>query len=90
MFAFQDTQDSVEIAFTDRHGGTSGGPFASLNLAEPGTGSAPDEERAAVRRNVEVAVRAFTGRDGAAPTPSLARPGSGTRTDRHWFPRGGP
>ena len=33
MFAFQDTQGPVEIAFTDRHGGTSGGPFASLNLA---------------------------------------------------------
>ena len=37
MFAFQDTLGPVEIAFTDRHGGTSGGPFASLNLAEPGT-----------------------------------------------------
>jgi YfiH family protein len=73
VFAFQDTQDSVEIAFTDRHGGTSGGPFASLNLAEPGTGSAPDEERDAVRRNVEVAVRAFARREGAAPTPPVVR-----------------
>jgi polyphenol oxidase len=33
VFAFQDTQGRVEIAFTDRHGGTSGGPYASLNLA---------------------------------------------------------
>jgi polyphenol oxidase len=33
VFAFQGTQGRVEIAFTDRHGGTSGGPYASLNLA---------------------------------------------------------
>ncbi|MGA8210915.1 MAG: laccase domain-containing protein, partial [Nocardioidaceae bacterium] len=34
MFAYQDTAGGVEIAFTDRHGGTSGGPFASLNLSD--------------------------------------------------------
>jgi YfiH family protein len=52
----------VELAFTDRHGGTSGGPFASLNLAEPGSASAADDaEREAVRRNVELVLRAFTG-----------------------------
>jgi hypothetical protein len=33
VFAHQDKRGSVEIAFTDRHGGTSGGPFASLNLS---------------------------------------------------------
>jgi YfiH family protein len=33
VFAYQDNRGSVEIAFTDRHGGTSGGPFASLNLS---------------------------------------------------------
>lgn len=38
MFAFTDTRDRVDVAFTDRHGGVSGGPYASLNLAvrEPG------------------------------------------------------
>jgi YfiH family protein len=41
VFAHQETRRQVEIAFTDRHGGISGGPFASLNLAsksadEPG------------------------------------------------------
>ena len=41
MFAFQDTQGPVEIAFTDRHGGVSGGPFASLNLAELAGGDDP-------------------------------------------------
>ena len=46
MFAFQDTQGPVEIAFTDRHGGTSGGPFASLNLAEPPRGDAGGRARA--------------------------------------------
>lgn len=71
MFAFQDTHGPVEIAFTDRHGGISGGPFASLNLAEPGTPAA--EDRDAVRRNVELVVRAFTGVEGPAPTPPVVR-----------------
>lgn len=56
MFAFQDTQDRVEIAFTDRHGGTSGGPFASLNLS-PATGDDAD----AVTRNLDLVGRAFAG-----------------------------
>lgn len=32
MFAFQDVAGRVEVAFTDRHGGTGTGPFASLDL----------------------------------------------------------
>ena len=35
MFAFQDRRGAVEVAFTDRFGGVSAGPFASLNLAVP-------------------------------------------------------
>lgn len=35
MFAFQDKRGAVEVAFTDRFGGTSTGPFASLDLAVP-------------------------------------------------------
>lgn len=75
MFAFQDRHGPVEIAFTDRHGGTSGGPFASLNLADPGAVFDADSvrERDAVRRNVELAVRAFTRSDGPAPTPPVVR-----------------
>ena len=84
MFAFQDTLGPVEIAFTDRHGGTSGGPFASLNLAEPGptpdadAGPAAEDadsaaERAAVRRNLDLVVRAFAGVDATAPTPPVVR-----------------
>ena len=74
MFAFQDALGPVEVAFTDRHGGTSGGTFASLNLAEPGSDAAgPDEERDAVRRNVEIVVAAFTGSDGSGPAPSVVR-----------------
>jgi YfiH family protein len=74
VFAFQDTAAPVEIAFTDRHGGVSGGPFASLNLAEPGSApaSAPGEPEA-VRRNVDLVVRAFTGVDEATPTPPVVR-----------------
>ncbi len=60
VFAFQDTQGSVEIAFTDRHGGTSGGPFASLNLA-----SRSDDDPAAVVRNLDLVGEAFT--RGAGP-----------------------
>ena len=75
MFAFQDALGPVEVAFTDRHGGTSGGSFASLNLAEPGSAAAgsTDEERDAVRRNVEIVVAAFTGSDGSGPAPSVVR-----------------
>src|SRR3954452_22372245 len=63
VFAFQDVLGPVEVAFTDRHGGTSAGPFASLNLAEPGSTAAGGvhDEREAVRRNVEAAVGALTG-----------------------------
>jgi YfiH family protein len=56
VFAFQDTQDRVEIAFTDRHGGTSGGPFASLNLS-PATG----DDAEAVARNLDLVGRSFAG-----------------------------
>jgi len=56
VFAFQDTHDRVEIAFTDRHGGTSGGPFASLNLS-PATGDDAD----AVARNLDLVGRSFAG-----------------------------
>ena len=72
MFAFQDTQDSVEIAFTDRHGETRGGPRASLDLAEPAR-DASDEQLDAVRHNLEVAVRAFTRGDRAATAPPVVR-----------------
>jgi len=75
LFAFQDSLGPVDVAFTDRHGGSSGGPFASLNLAEPGSEAAgsTDEERDAVRRNVRAVVAAFTGRDGSGAAPSVVR-----------------
>jgi YfiH family protein len=75
LFAFQDSLGPVDVAFTDRHGGTSGGPFASLNLAEPGSDAAgtTDEERDSVRRNVEIVAAAFTGSDGSGAAPSVVR-----------------
>jgi polyphenol oxidase len=54
VFAHQETRGSVEIAFTDRHGGTSGGPFASLNLS---TRSA--DEPGAVTSNLALLAEAF-------------------------------
>ena len=54
MFVFQDSRGPVDVAFTDRHGGTSGGPFASLNLSDR-TG----DSSAAFRRNLESVAAAF-------------------------------
>jgi purine-nucleoside/S-methyl-5'-thioadenosine phosphorylase / adenosine deaminase len=54
VFAHQESRGSVEIAFTDRHGGTSGGPFASLNLS---TQSA--DEPGAVSSNLTLLADAF-------------------------------
>ena len=54
VFAFQDSTGPVDVAFTDRHGGVSGGEYASLNLSERA-----GEDAAAVERNLELVVRAF-------------------------------
>lgn len=56
MFAQQETRGSVEIAFTDRHGGTSGGPFASLNLSTRST-----DGPGAVSSNLALLADAFAG-----------------------------
>jgi len=63
VFAFQDTSAAIEIAFTDRHGGVSGGPYSSLNLALSGGDSA-----AHVRENLRLATCAFAG---AGSEPSV-------------------
>lgn len=65
MFAFRDTRGRVEVAFTDRHGGVSDGPFASLNLAVSG-----DDDPLAVAENLRRMVEAFTG-DEAAPVVGM-------------------
>ena len=44
MFAFTDTRGKVDVAFTDRHGGVSDGPYASLNLAVNGAERPEDVE----------------------------------------------
>jgi YfiH family protein len=67
VFAFQDTQGHVEIAFTDRHADTGGGPSASLDLAEPSA------TPAVFQHNLDLAVRAFTGADDGAPVPPVVR-----------------
>ncbi len=46
MFAFRDAVGAVEVAFTDRHGGVSEGPWSSLNL---GTSNGDEVDR--VTRN---------------------------------------
>ncbi len=84
MFAFQDARGDVEVAFTDRHGGISGGPFASLNLAgqrppdgsagPPGAGAGGDD-LAAVAENRARVMSAFTSRpdeNSASAAPVLA------------------
>lgn len=54
MFAFQDSRADVDVAFTDRHGGVSGGPYASLNLAESG-----GDDPYAVQANTDLVAYAF-------------------------------
>jgi YfiH family protein len=53
LFAFRDARGRVESAFTDRHGGVSAGPYASLNLA------VNDDEPHAVAENLRRVVDAF-------------------------------
>lgn len=54
MFAFQEIRGAVEVAFTDRHGGVSGGRYASLNLGGNGL-----EDRATVEANLDIVGAAF-------------------------------
>lgn len=56
MFAFQDSRAPVDVAFTDRHGGVSDGPYASLNLAASG-GDDPDSVEANMDRVASAFVR---------------------------------
>ncbi len=62
MFAFHDVLGPVGAAFTDRAGGVSTGPFASLNLAVR-----TDDDTQAVAENRRRAVAALTG---SADTPA--------------------
>ena len=69
MFAYQDTDEPVDVAFTDRHGGMSHGPFASLNLS---TLNGSGEQRDAVEENIDLLVYAMArGHEDAAAPYSL-------------------
>lgn len=74
MFSFQETRGSVDVAFTDRHGGVSEGPYDSLNLAEP-QAEPGDARRAEVERNLELLVEAFTAPAVAATSGAGSREG---------------
>ena len=65
MFAFQDTRAAIDIAFTDRHGGVSGGPYSSLNLAQSN-----GESAVGVEENFRLAGRAFAG---PHPEPTIVK-----------------
>jgi YfiH family protein len=54
VFAFRESRQSIEVAFTDRHGGVSHGPWESLNL---GTSNGDDPAR--VARNHEIVADEF-------------------------------
>ncbi|MGH3445437.1 MAG: polyphenol oxidase family protein, partial [Nocardioidaceae bacterium] len=56
MLFYRDTRERVQVAFTDRHGGVSVGPYTSLNLGH----RVGDDERA-VARNIELAVGELSG-----------------------------
>jgi len=67
VFAFQDSRRGVDVAFTDRHGGVSGGSYTSLNLAQTPR-HRPGDEAAAVEQNFRLVSEAFTGR---TPAPAV-------------------
>jgi YfiH family protein len=83
VFAYQDRRGAVEVAFTDRHGGVSSGPFASLNLAVP-NGEDAEGHRDEVAKNLDILAHALA--RGAAPDRGHAAPGpdlpAGTRPPR--------
>ena len=54
MFAYRSRLDRVDVAFTDRHGGVSSPPFASLNF-----GYASGDDAGAVARNVALVAEAL-------------------------------
>lgn len=58
MFAYRTTSGPVEVAFTDRAGGVSSPPFASLNLA-----AVSDDDPDAVAENLRRVREAFGGSD---------------------------
>jgi len=69
VFSFQDRRGRVEVAFTDRFGGESAGPFAELNLRVPDpTKSARRyaEDEGTVADNMEIVASAME-RGGVAP-----------------------
>ncbi|UYM05351.1 peptidoglycan editing factor PgeF [Solicola gregarius] len=54
MFAFRDRAGGADLAFTDRHGGASVGPWESLNL-----GTSNGDDAASVERNLDDLAAAF-------------------------------
>jgi YfiH family protein len=56
VFAYRQSLRSVEVAFTDRSGGVSSGPFSSLNLAGAGL-----DEPTNVQQNLSRLMEAFAG-----------------------------
>jgi YfiH family protein len=75
VFAFNQRRGPVDVAFTDRHGGISGGPYASLNLAEPAL-DAPDRESdlAALEENLDLVAYALARGSVASPQDPFGLP----------------
>jgi polyphenol oxidase len=65
VFSFQDTRGRFEVAFTDRHGGVSDGPYATLNL-----GFGVGDDRGSVEENLRRVTAAFTRRYDDQPAPA--------------------
>ncbi|MDQ4052485.1 MAG: peptidoglycan editing factor PgeF [Actinomycetota bacterium] len=61
MYSFRHTHGPVDLAFTDRHGGVSGVPFDSLNLAIDG-----DDPEAARQENLRLLLADFAPQDAIA------------------------
>jgi YfiH family protein len=66
LFAYLDSRGPVDVAFTDRHGGVSTGPFASLNLAHGGA-----DQAASVAENLRLVAAGLAAETGG-PVPAIA------------------
>lgn len=74
MFAFTDTRGRVEVAFTDRHGGVSGGPYASLDFGDRSGNPGVREENLDILGHALARGSAPASLDEAFDLPPGARP----------------
>jgi YfiH family protein len=85
VFSFQDRRGRVEVAFTDRFGGMSGGPFAQLNLRVPEPSQAAlvySENEDTVAENMDILAYAMDRGGEATGEDAFEPPVGGSKVKR--------